>query len=139
MTPNSLAKKQARSNRRRVLAGDWRPARASAGVQDELFEASFRLAEAARAFERAADTAGSAPATGAALACLAATLDAQATGVLKLRGLVQGAVDGGRSGPTEDLRRLLFAINQNLRFATEVADLARSEAAEIFAPVASER
>ena len=103
-------------------------------AENKLFDASFRLAEAARDFERAAGTRGSAPAAAATLGCATSALESQATGMLLMRSLVLhvfSSSDYGDEERAQELGRLLFAIDQNLRFAAQAADLARRLAADI--------
>lgn len=133
----SLIARQQRIERRRALAGEWSASDARDKAENELFDASFRVAESARDFERAAGARGSAPAAAAALGCLTCALESQATAFIKLRSLLVHALQAEQEAVPEDgeeLGRLLFAINQNLRFAVQASDLAREAAGRILDP-----
>ena len=135
MDPMSLMARQGRIQRRRALAGEWRSGAAADRAENELFDASFELAEKARQLELAAGQVASAPATAAALGCMTSALEAQATALLKMRSLVvhelSAGADTDAATEAQELGRLLYAISQNLRFATQASDLARSEASRM--------
>jgi hypothetical protein len=129
MAELSLLNRQERIRRRRALADDWPVGRTPARAEHDLFDACFALAESAQEFEQVAGGHGSAPATAAALGCMASALEAQATAFLKMRSLAAyeaSHADGKTAaGEAEELGRLLYAISQNLRFGAQLSELAR--------------
>ena len=139
MTP--LIARQERIRRRLTLAGDWRSGPATDRAEQQLFDVSFELAEGAREFEQAVGQRASAPATAAAMGCIASALEAQATGLLKMRSLamveLSESEQADEAADMEDLGRLLYAISQNLRFAAQAADLARKAASRALEPPAA--
>lgn len=114
-----------RIERRRTL-GPARP-RGAGRPQANLHARWLDVAEAAQELEHVAAMADAGEGIGAALGCATSTFESLANSMLMMRGLVlreQGEGEG--SGPeAERLARLLFAIDQNLRFAAHAADLGR--------------
>lgn len=128
----SIERRKRRIERRRLLAGEWQP-RAAGRSENALFDRCFELAESARDLERVAGAKGSAAATAASLGCATSAFESMANAVLKMRGVVLRELDcadsdGGEPSEVEQLGRLLYAIDQNLRFAAHAADLGRQAA-----------
>jgi hypothetical protein len=134
----NFTERQRRIERRQRLAGEWRsPAQDRA--ENGLFNACFELAEAARDLERF-PLASSTSAAAASLGCISSALESQANAMLRLREAALRELPADpreRDGHVEQLGRLLFAIDQNLRFAAEASDLARERAAAILEAVAA--
>lgn len=132
----SIKRRKPRIERRRLLAGEWKP-RTAGRSENALFDHSFELAEVARDLERVAGANGSAGATAASLGCATSAFESLANAMLKMRGVVlrelSPTADGNGHEPAEaeQLGRLLYAIDQNLRFAAHAADLGRQAAADI--------
>lgn len=101
-----------------------------------LYERTLGLAEAAQELERVAAAEGAGGAVPTALGCVTSAFESIANSMLMMRGLVLRAGergddgDGDSSAEAERLARLLFAIDQNLRFAAHAADLGRRGAGE---------
>lgn len=129
----SIERRRQRIERRRTLAGEWTP-RTAGRTENALFDRCFELAETARDLERVAGASGSAGATGASLGCVTSAFESLADAMLKMRGVVlseltTSAEDGDpESAEAEQLGRLLYAIDQNMRFAAHAADLGRQAA-----------
>lgn len=130
----STDRRRQRIKRRRLLAGEWEP-RTAGRTENALFDHSFELAEAARDLEMVAGANGSASATAASLGCATSAFESLANAMLKMRGVVLRELDAPESANSdgsgvEQLGRLLYAIDQNLRFAAQAADLGRQAAAD---------
>lgn len=115
-----------RAERRQALGAGRRAeprTRAEAALQDRC----LGLAEAAQDLERVAGADGAGGAVPAALGCVTSAFESLANSMLMMRGLVlREQQEGEGSDPeAERLARLLFAIDQNLRFAAHAADLGR--------------
>jgi hypothetical protein len=95
-----------------------------------LYGRTLGLAEAAQELEQVAAAGDAAGAVPAALGCATSAFESIANSMLMMRGLVlrSEGVDGAESPEAERLARLLFAIDQNLRFAAHAADLGRRDA-----------
>ncbi len=108
------------------MAGGWQPGDEFDG---RLFEQCYEVLEAARQLEALLSFADSEVASPAILGCLSATFDSLANTTLMLHDaagsdpLASSAVGGDR---VVQLDRLLFTINQNLRFASQAAELGRA-------------
>ncbi|MQA73117.1 MAG: hypothetical protein GEU88_01975 [Solirubrobacterales bacterium] len=105
-------------------------------AEHRLFDSCCDVLMAARDLERAAAAPGSSAAAAASLGCLSAAFDALATATLLIRERATTDTDAGSppsvpTEPREQLRRLLFAIDQNLRFASEASERAREAAASL--------
>lgn len=115
-----------RAERRRALGAGRRPeprTRSEAALHDRC----LGLAEAAQELERVAGAEGAGGAVPSALGCVTSAFESLANSMLMMRGLVlreQGEGEGS-SPEAERLARLLFAIDQNLRFAAHASDLGR--------------
>jgi hypothetical protein len=93
---------------------------------DALFSHCSDLLLAARALEAAASAAPADGLNPAVLGCFGAALDSLGTVSLLLdRARGADAQDSGSEDGQADPARLLFAINQNLRFAADAAELGR--------------
>jgi hypothetical protein len=131
-----MIERKFRLDRRRQLVGEWDPKESIDRSENELFDKAFDLAESALALDRVAGTRKSGRATAAAMGAISSALGSQATAVLRIRSLADYelgkiASGNGEVGELEKLGRILHAVEQNLRFAQEAADLARQAAAEI--------
>ena len=127
-------RRAARIERRLQLVGDWKPREAS-GAEHAVFDRSFAVAEAARGLEEVAGSARSTGSAAASMGCLTSGFESLANAMLAMRGVVLREMsdcpsDAEGPGNVEQLGRLLFAIDQNMRFAAHAADLARQAAAE---------
>lgn len=127
-------RRKARFERRLRLAGDWKPRTADA-AENAIFDRCFELAEAARELERVADAEGSAGALAASMGCATSAFESLANAMLKLRGVALRELSDASEMTSEPsdaqrLGRLLFTIDQNMRFAAQAADLARQNAAQ---------
>jgi hypothetical protein len=135
----NIQRRKHRIARRRLLAGEWKPT-TSGGPENALFDRCFELAEASHDLEQVAGTRGTTAAMAASLGCATSAFDSLANSMLMMRRVVLGELDGveadgtesdraesGESAPAE-LGRLLYAIDQNLRFAAHAADLGRQTA-----------
>lgn len=135
----SIERRKRRIERRLKLAGEWEP-REAGKTENQLFDRCFELAEAARDLERVAGAGGSAGATAASLGCATSAFESLANAALKMRAaaLRELGSDAGddASDPTEteQLGRLLYAIDQNMRFAAQAADLGRQAATDVSSP-----
>jgi len=130
----NIERRKQRIQRRTLLAGEWEP-RAASAPENALFDGSFELAESARALEQTAGTDGSGRAIAASLGCVTSAFDSLATAMLNLRGVALRELrDAEGDDSAERIARLLFAIDQNLRFASHAADLGRQAAAETMPP-----
>ena len=120
--------------RRQVLASAGPPP-AMKRSQVIVYGRCMDLAEAAQELERVAATGGTEDAVPAALGCVTSTFESLANSMLMMRGVVLRAHEDEATTPpeAERLARLLYAIDQNLRFAAHAADLGCRGAAE--APV----
>jgi hypothetical protein len=127
----SIEQIRKRVERRQVLASAGPPP-ITKRSQAVLYERCMDLAEAAQDLERVAATAGTEEAVPAALGCATSTFESLANAMLMMRGVVLRAHDGEAttSPEAERLGRLLYAIDQNLRFAAHAADLGCRGAAE---------
>lgn len=121
------------------MVGDWNPKDADK-AENVVFDRCFELAEAARELELVASAKGSAGAVSASLGCATSAFESIANSMLMMRGVVLKELanaDDPHRDPGADqavqLGRLLFAIDQNMRFAAQAADLGRENAAEILA------
>jgi hypothetical protein len=123
-----------RVERRQVLASAGPPP-AMKRSQAIVYERCTELAEAAQELERVAATGGTEDAVPAALGCVTSTFESLANSMLMMRGVVLRAHENEATTPpeAERLARLLYAIDQNLRFAAHAADLGCRGSAE--APV----
>ena len=129
-----IERRKQRIERRRMLAGEWKP-RTAGRSENALFDHCFELAEAARDLERVAGADRSAGATAASLGCATSAFESLANAMLKMRGVVLRELStttaaGSEPADAEQLGRLLYAIDQNLRFAAHAADLGRQAAAD---------
>jgi hypothetical protein len=113
-----------RVERRQVLASAGPPP-AMKRSQAIVYERCMDLAEAAQELERVAATGGTEDAVPAALGCVTSTFESLANSMLMMRGVVLRAHEDEATTPpeAERLARLLYAIDQNLRFAAHAADL----------------
>jgi hypothetical protein len=109
------------------LAARWQP---DAGLDHRLFSSCCELLEAARQLERDASARRSEGASAATLGCLGDAFESLANTSLMLR----DGIDPDPNPPTQSgagdnqgaqLGQLLFAIDQNLRFAAHAAGLGR--------------
>jgi hypothetical protein len=121
---------RARVERRRALGADHRP---EPGTRSEaaLYDRCLGVAEAAQELERVAGAAGTGDAVPGALGFATSAFESLANSMLMMRGVVLRELRGaqGSTAPeAERLARLLFAIDQNLRFAAHAADLGRDGA-----------
>lgn len=114
------------------LAGGWHP---SASAEERLFDAACELLGRARELERTSAVPGAGHAIPAVIGALSTTFEACANSVLAIRA---SAIAELRPGEEEDhrsqlaaLARLLFAIDQNLRFAAEASGRAQELAASL--------
>lgn len=126
-----IQERKQRIERRRQLAGAWKP-KAAGAAENELFDRCLSLAEDAIELERAAGTSGAVGATGASLACFNSAFESLANSMLQLRSAALREHEAGTTGADESeragidqLERSLFVIDQNLRFAAHAADLGR--------------
>jgi len=123
-----------RAERRRSLGSVGRP-KTTKHSQAALYDRSVDVAEAAQGLERVAAADGAAGAVPAALGCATSTFESLANSMLMMRGLVLGANGNEEATPeAERLARLLYAIDQNLRFAAHAADLGCRDAGAIATP-----
>jgi hypothetical protein len=115
-----------RAERRRAL-GAARPPEPSTRSEAALYDRCLGVAEAAQELERVAGAEGAAGAVPPALGCATSAFESLANSMLMMRGVVLREQEraGGSSPDAERLARLLFAIDQNLRFAAHAADLGR--------------
>ena len=131
----SIERRKQRIERRLRMAGEFKPREADR-FENALFDRCFELAEAARELETVAGAPGSGGAAAASLGCLTSTFESLANAMLAIRGTALRELpdtpppDTGGPGSGEQLSRLLFAIDQNMRFAAHAADLARQSAAQ---------
>jgi len=134
MSSMNIQRRKHRIERRQLLAGEWEP-KSSAAAENALFDRCFELAEAARDLEQVANAPGTTAAMAASLGCATSAFESLANSMLMLRGVVLRELtddedaDGERSH-ADQLGRLLFAIDQNLRFAAHAADLGRRSVEE---------
>lgn len=121
-----------RIERRRSLGSARRP-KAATRAQAVLYDRCLDVAEAAQELERVAAADGGADAVPAALGCATSTFESLANSMLMMRGLVLRANGDEEATPpeAERLARLLYAIDQNLRFAAHAADLGCRDAEAI--------
>lgn len=125
-----------RIERRRTL-GPARP-RGAGRPQANLHAPWLDVAEAAQELEHVAAMADAGEGIGAALGCATSTFESLANSMLMMRGLILRAAGEDEATPeAERLGRLLYAIDQNLRFAAHAADLGCRSAAEDPAPAKS--
>ena len=130
-----IERRRERIERRLLMAGEFRPRDADRS-ENALFDRCFEVAEAARELETVAGVGGSSGASAAALGCLTSAFESLANSMLALRGVAlrelpdTPAPDALGPGPREQVSRLLFTIDQNMRFAAHAADLARESAAQ---------
>ena len=125
-----------RIERRRTL-GPARP-RGAGRPQANLHARWLDVAEAAQELEHVAAMADAGEGIGAALGCATSTFESLANSMLMMRGLILRAAGEDEATPeAERLGRLLYAIDQNLRFAAHAADLGCRSAAEDAAPAKS--
>lgn len=123
-----------RIERRQALGSAGRPLSATRS-QAVLYDRSLDVAEAAQELERVAAADGGEGAVPAALGCATSTFESLANSMLMMRGLVLRAREGeGATPEAERLARLLYAIDQNLRFAAHAADLGCRQAQNDAAP-----
>ena len=136
----NIQRRKHRIARRRLLAGEWKPT-TSGGPENALFDRCFELAEASHDLEQGAGVRGTSAAMAASLGCATSAFESLANSMLMMRKVVLRDLDGaeadgpltdgpvsGEPAPAEQLGRLLFAIDQNLRFAAHAADLGRQTA-----------
>ena len=131
----NIQRRKHRIARRRLLAGEWKPT-TSGGPENALFDRCFELAEASHDLERVAGVRGTTAAMAASLGCATSAFESLANSMLMMRKVVLRDLEGaeaegpvsGEPAPAEQLGRLLFAIDQNLRFAAHAADLGRQTA-----------
>ena len=134
MSSMNIQRRKHRIERRQLLAGEWEP-KSSAAAENALFDRCFELAEAARDLEQVANAPGTTAAMAASLGCATSAFESLANSMLMMRGVVLRAHEDEATTPpeAERLARLLYAIDQNLRFAAHAADLGCRGSAE--APV----
>lgn len=126
-----------RVERRRSLGSVGRP-KITKRSQAVLYDRCLDVAGAAQELERVAGADGAADAVPAALGCATSTFESLANSMLMMRGLILRAAGEDEATPeAERLGRLLYAIDQNLRFAAHAADLGCRSAAEDPAPAKS--
>lgn len=137
-----LLGRKSRKRRRHRLSGEWNPGQSADHAENELFDASFELAEAARDLAITAGIRGTAPVTAATLGATVAALESQADAMERMRSLVNHELalvepDGEASPDLQQLHRLLGSVEETLRFAAEEADRARESASLVLsrAPV----
>ena len=131
----NIQRRKHRIARRRLLAGEWKPT-TSGGPENALFDRCFELAEASHDLEQVAGVRGTTAAMAASLGCATSAFESLANSMLMMRRVVLRDLDGveaedadaDESAPAEQLGRLLYAIDQNLRFAAHAADLGRQTA-----------
>jgi hypothetical protein len=131
----NIQRRKHRIARRRLLAGEWKPT-TSGGPENALFDRCFELAEASHDLEQVAGVRGTTAAMAASLGCATSAFESLANSMLMMRRVVLRELEdeeaegagSGESGPAEQLGRLLYAIDQNLRFAAHAADLGRQTA-----------
>ena len=128
-----LLSRQAELCERVRLAEGWHPSGAAEG---RLFDVTCQVLSAARELERTTAAPGAAAATPAVVGALNAAFEALANAVLGIRAgaiaeLQAQAQDGGKLDELEALGRLLFAADQNLRFAADASARSREKAAAI--------
>ena len=131
----NIQRRKHRIARRRLLAGEWKPT-TSGGPENALFDRCFELAEASQDLEQVAGVRGTTAAMAASLGCATSAFESLANSMLMMRKVVLRDLEGaeaegpvsGEPAPAEQLGRLLFAIDQNLRFAAHAADLGRQTA-----------
>lgn len=130
-----IERRRERIERRLQMAGEFRPRDADRS-ENALFDRCFEIAEAARELEAVAGAGGSSGASAAALGCLTSAFESLANSMLALRGVAlrelpqTPASDELGPGPRDQVARLLFTIDQNMRFAAHAADLARESASQ---------
>ncbi|HET6830669.1 MAG TPA: hypothetical protein VFH44_04890 [Solirubrobacterales bacterium] len=115
-----------RAERRRALGAARRPEPRTRS-EATLYDRCIGLAESAQELERVAGAEGGGRAVPAALGCATSAFESLANSMLMMRGLVlrEQEEQEGSNPEAERLARLLFAIDQNLRFAAHAADLGR--------------
>ena len=130
----NIDRRKGRIGRRQRMAGEWTP-RTADRAENLLFDRCFELAESARDLEEVAGATGGSGAVAASLGCATSAFESVANAMLAMRGVVlrelpnpEAGAEG--AGDREQLGRLLFAIDQNMRFAAHAADLARQSAAQ---------
>jgi len=120
--------------RRGALGAARRPP-AGNRSQAVLYDRCLDVAETAQRLERVAAADGSEEMVPAALGCVTSAFESLANSMLMMRGQVLRAHEGSPSEPeAERLARLLYAIDQNLRFAAHAADLGCRSAEGVAAP-----
>ncbi len=125
-----------RIERRRTL-GPARP-RGAGRPQANLHARWLDVAEAAQELEHVAAMADAGEGIGAALGCATSTFESLANSMLMKREMIIRAAGEDEATPeAERLGRLLYASDQNLRFAAHAADLGCRSAAEDPAPAKS--
>ena len=106
-------------------ADRWQPDSRSDG---RLFDGCCEALDAARHLEELVSGRRDQQLDPAVLGCLGAAFDSLANTVLMLRETVEAEPQEPQASNADrivELDRLLFAINQNLRFSAEAADLGR--------------
>lgn len=132
----NLIARRLKNERRQRLSGAWRANRSADKAENELFDASFELAEAARDLDQAAGSPGTAAVTAAMLGCTTSALYSQADGVHRMASLIRHELAPPERGSSpsadlEELHQVLAKIEDNLRFSAGEADRARRLAAAI--------
>ena len=118
---------------RTQAAGDWRP---EDQAEARLFDASRQVFGAARRLERASGAPRSAGATDVALRSLQDAFTSMANASLMMRDAAALEFEGNARSDDEleqlaQLGRLLFAVDQNLRFAAHACGLGREALASL--------
>ncbi|MEZ5155749.1 MAG: hypothetical protein R2718_06535 [Solirubrobacterales bacterium] len=135
----NLISRQARNERRRPHAEELRASATGDPAEQDLFDAAFELAEAARRFDEVSGLRGSAAATAAALGCVTQALMAQSVATSKIRSLAMhefsetNALGMEAAGDAARLGRFLSEVDQDLRAAAEASELAHRTATRILA------
>lgn len=129
----SLLARQTEISERLRSARGWHP---SATAERRLFESAHRALDAARELEQASAAPGGARATPVVAGLLAGTFEALANSVLAIRAaalaeLRDPAGAGADAAELDALARLLFAVDQNLRFASEATAKGQARAAAL--------
>lgn len=129
----SLLARQSEIAERLRIARGWHP---SAVAERRLLEVSHRALDSARELERASAAPGGARATAAVTGALAGTFEALANSVLAIRAaaiaeLGPDAQADGAESELDALAQLLFAVDQNLRFAAEATAQGQTRAAAV--------
>ena len=133
----NLISRQARNERRRPHAEELRASATGDPAEQDLFDAAFELAEAARRFGEVSGLRGSAAATAAALGCVTQALKAQSVATSKVRSLAihelseTNALEMEAGGDAARLGRFLLEVDQDLRAAAEASELAHRAATRI--------